>query len=123
MANNFWGKFGQRTNKTQVTTCKDPETFFDLFLDGERDIHRILPAGEQMIDVYHLFKEDVGELGTNTNIFVAAFTTAHARVKLYQDGCFPCTPASCTWTPIPWCTWPPKALSVFVSELSLYLHI
>ena len=89
MANSFWGKFGQRTNKTQVTTCKDPETFFDLFLDGERDIHRILPAGDQMIDVYHSFKEDVGELGTNTNIFVAAFTTAHARVKLYQDGLLP----------------------------------
>ena len=89
MANSFWGKFGQRTNKTQVTTCKDPETFFDLFLDGERDIHRILPAGEQMIDVYHSFKEDVGELGTNTNIFVAAFTTAHARVKLYHDGLLP----------------------------------
>ena len=89
MANSFWGKFGQRTNKTQVTTCKDPETFFDIFLDGERDIHRILAAGKQMIDVYHLFKEDVGELGTNTNIFVAAFTTAHARVKLYQDGLLP----------------------------------
>ncbi|CAH3127305.1 unnamed protein product [Porites lobata] len=89
MANSFWGKFGQRTNKTQVTTCKDPESFFDLFLDGERDIHRILPAGEQMIDVYHSFKEDVGELGTNTNIFVAAFTTAHARVKLYHDGLLP----------------------------------
>ncbi|CAH3115971.1 unnamed protein product, partial [Porites lobata] len=89
MANSFWGKFGQRTNKTQVTTCKDPESFFDIFLDGKRDIHRILPAGEQMIDVYHSFKEDVGELGTNTNIFVAAFTTAHARVKLYHDGLLP----------------------------------
>ena len=89
MANSFWGKFGQRTNKTQVSTCKDPETFFDIFLDGERDIHRILPAGEQIIDVYHSFKEDVGELGTNTNIFVAAFTTAHARVKLYHDGLLP----------------------------------
>ena len=42
-----------------------------------------------MIEVYHSFKEDVGELGTNTNIFVAVFTTAHARVKLYQDGLLP----------------------------------
>ena len=72
-----------------MTTCKDPETFFDIFLDSKRDIHRILLAGEQMIEVYHSFKEDVGELGTNTNIFMAAFTTAHARVKMYQDGLLP----------------------------------
>ena len=85
-----WGKLmANSTNKTQVTTCKDPETFFDIFLDSKRDIHRILPAGEQMIKVYHSFKEDVGKLGTNTNIFMAAFTTAHARVKMYQDGLLP----------------------------------
>ena len=73
MANSFWGKFSQRTNKTQVTTCKDPETF-KIFLDGKCDIHRIMPASE---------------LGTNTNIFAAAFTTAHARVKLYRDRLLP----------------------------------
>ena len=42
-----------------------------------------------MIDVYHSSKEGIGQLGTNTNIFVAAFTKALARAKLYRKGLHP----------------------------------
>lgn len=28
MLNSFWGKFGQRPNQTQVTTCANPWQFF-----------------------------------------------------------------------------------------------
>ena len=28
MLNSFWGKFGQRPNQTQVTTCPNPWQFF-----------------------------------------------------------------------------------------------
>ena len=48
-----------------------------------------------MIEVYYSFKEDVGELGANTNIFMAVFPTAHARVKMYQDGLLPLQRPTC----------------------------
>lgn len=109
MANSFWGKFGQRTNKTQVTTCKDPQTFFAIFLDGERDIHRVLPAGEQMIDVYHSYKKDIGDWApTPTSSWPRSPPPTRAS-NCTATGCNPCKPASCTWTRTPWCTWPPKA--------------
>lgn len=85
MANSLLGNFGRRTNKTQVTTCKDPDAFFRIILDGKRDIHNILPLSDGMIDMYHSFKEGVGELATSTRI-LAALTTYHARVKLYREG-------------------------------------
>ena len=84
MLNSFWGKFGQRPNQTQVTTCANPSQFFRLIMDDRQVIHRIEIMNEHMVEVYHSFDESCIPMQTNVNIFVACFTTSYARLKLYK---------------------------------------
>ena len=82
--NSFWGKFGQRPNQTQVTTCTKPSEFFQIIRGDRQMIHRIEIANEHMIEVFHSFKEVCDPVQTNVDIFVACFTTSYARLKLYN---------------------------------------
>ena len=82
--NNFWGKFGQGENFTQVTTCTKPCDFFTLLADDRQQIHRIEIVNDDMIHVYHSYLEECVPIQTNTNIFIAAFTTCWGRLKLYE---------------------------------------
>ena len=83
--NNFWGKFGQQDNQTQVTTCIKPSEFFAMLQDDRQVIHRVEIVNEDMIHIYHSFDNPSIPIQMNTNIFVAAFTTCYARLKLYKS--------------------------------------
>ena len=82
--NSFWGKFGQRPNQTQVTTCTKPSEFFQIIRDDRQMIHRIEKANEHMIEVFHSFQEVCDPVQTHVDIFVACFTTSYDRLKLYN---------------------------------------
>ena len=69
----FWGKFGERINKPTTATVKDPSHLFSFLSDAA-----ILEA------LYTSVHDNVVK-GTKTNIFVATFTSCHARLKLYQS--------------------------------------
>ena len=84
MLNSFWGKFGQRLNQTQVTTCVKPSEFFNIITDDRQVVHRIEIANEKMVEVYHTFENECKPIQTNVNIFIACFTTSYARLKLYD---------------------------------------
>ena len=84
MLNSFWGKFGQRPNQTQVTTCTKHSEFFQIITDDRQVIHRIEIANEHMAEIFHSFQEDCDPVQTNVNIFVACFNTSYARLKLYN---------------------------------------
>lgn len=40
MLNNFWGKFGQQSNKCQVEGMTSPEKLYSLLMDDSCDIHQ-----------------------------------------------------------------------------------
>ena len=84
MLNSFWGKFGQRPNQTQVTTCANPSQFFQIITDDRQTVHRIEIINESMVEVYHSFGESCIPVQTNVNIFIACFTMSYARLKLYN---------------------------------------
>jgi len=73
--NNFWGKFGQQDNQTQVTTCIKPSEFFTMLQDDRQLIHRVEIVNENMLHIYHSYDGPSIPTQTNVNIFVAAFTT------------------------------------------------
>ena len=87
MLNSFWGKFGQRSNLTKTQYVGNPQTFFDLLTDKTKEIkfidfdenEEITTARIQWVDT-----DEYIEVSPNTNIFNAAYTTAHARLKLYS---------------------------------------
>ena len=84
MLNSFWGKFGQRSNLTQVTTCDKPDLFFQILQDDSQLIHRIEIMNEEMVEIFHSFQQECDPIQINVNIFIACFTTCYARLKLYE---------------------------------------
>ena len=83
MLNSMWGKFGQRLNKTQIQAFHDPQAFH-RFLDSDvLDVRHVSVINDDMVEVhYQNQKEDI-RVSPNLNIFVACFTTCHARLRLY----------------------------------------
>ena len=55
-----------------------------MLLDDSVDIQSIRIVNEEMVEVVHRKTEEEGTVNPNINIFVAVFTTAYARLKLYE---------------------------------------
>jgi len=87
MLNSMWGKFGQRTNKTQVAHFTSPDDFHEFLQSDRYNIQKFqsYPNNEDILDMFYTHKEDDIEINGRTNIFVAAFTTCLARLMLYHE--------------------------------------
>ena len=83
MLNSFWGKFGQRSNKTQVINVTDPALLIKLIQDDSLEIQHVMPINDYLVEIFFR-KSECDEVQTNTNIFIAVFTTTYARLKLYR---------------------------------------
>ena len=81
----FWGKFGERSNRPTTVTVQDPTHLFRLITDTTIDINTIRVCTDDIMEVVHTSVEDNVVKGTKTNIFIAAFTTSNARLKLYES--------------------------------------
>ena len=83
--NSLWGKFGQRSNMTKVEQITDPCRFYQILLDDTlSDIH-VFFLSETMLQVNYKYKTEFVQNNFNTNIFVAIYTTANARLRLYEQ--------------------------------------
>jgi hypothetical protein len=81
--NSLWGKFGQRQNMG-ATEFTDVKRFYEILLDEKLDNIRINDINENMLQIDYKLKDCYVENDFNTNIFIAAFTTANARLRLYE---------------------------------------
>ena len=83
MLNSMWGKFGQRLNKTQVQEFNDPQAFH-RFLDTDTlDVRHVSVINDQLVEVHYQYQDEDIPVSPKLNIFVAAFTTCWARLRLY----------------------------------------
>ncbi|GBL98846.1 hypothetical protein AVEN_57575-1 [Araneus ventricosus] len=83
--NSFWGRFGMNVNKTQLTYAHTLPQFNKLVADPTKNIKDIyLPTEEVAAIVWENKKQFIPQ-DTTTNVFLAAFTTAWARLKLYSE--------------------------------------
>lgn len=81
----LWGKFGERPNKATTVTIHNPSHLFNLITDTTKEIQTLRICTNDILEgVYTSVKENVVK-GKKTNIFIAAFTTCHARLKLYES--------------------------------------
>ena len=85
MLNSFWGKFGENLDKSQVTAVSTPAQLFDMVEVQPIQIQQIRICNSDLLEVVH--KQPPEEILDNgkRNIFVASFTTCHARLKLYES--------------------------------------
>ena len=84
MLNSFWGKFGQRENLPQTEQCTTPQELFNITEDDTKQVQEIRFCTEDIVEVVFKSKEEALFPSSKTNVFVAAFTTCHARLKLYS---------------------------------------
>jgi len=84
MLNSFWGKFGENVHKPTTQVVYNAAQLFDLVSNPFNDIRQVRIANEETLEVVHAeLKENQPDNG-RINIFVAAFTTCWARLKLYS---------------------------------------
>jgi hypothetical protein len=78
------GKFAQRENLTQVEFINSDVARLNelLFSDNLFNVYYVSPVTEDVI--YVVYKKLVNRPNPKGNIFIAAFTTAHARLHLYK---------------------------------------
>ncbi|KAL9970542.1 hypothetical protein ACROYT_G022936 [Oculina patagonica] len=84
MLNSMWGKFGQKPNKTQVREFDDPVAFSEFHESDKYDIRYVSVLTEQRVEIHFKHKLEDDPVSPNLNIFVAAFTTCWARLRLYE---------------------------------------
>ena len=84
MNNSMWGKFGQQENKTQVVEFVEPQPFYTFLDSDQHDIHYVSSLTEEWVEVHYKQKGHCETVSPNVNIFMAAFITCWARLRLYE---------------------------------------
>ena len=84
MNNSMWWKFGQQENKTQVVEFVEPQPFHTFLDSDQHDIRYVSSLTEERVDVHYKQKAHCETVSPNVNIFVAAFITCWARLRLYE---------------------------------------
>lgn len=69
---------------TKIVYTTDPEKYFRLITDQTNVIHSIVFVTETMVAVQYTKEDDFVEVMGNTNVVLAAYTTANARLRLYS---------------------------------------
>ena len=85
MLNSFWGKFGENELRPQTKTIQDENDWQKLLQDDDVIVKDVRIFNDDVMEVSLLKKEDACESGGKVNIFIAVFTTALARLKLYEE--------------------------------------
>ncbi|XP_036002595.1 uncharacterized protein LOC118565752 isoform X1 [Fundulus heteroclitus] len=82
--NSFWGKFAQRNDLAQTSIVSEPEEFFNFLFSGKYAVSYFHFLNDEMCMVQWKYsKRCISPPNKVNNVFIAAFTTAHARLKLY----------------------------------------
>ena len=69
---------------TKTELIKDPQTYFDYLSSDEINVCDVRFVSEEMIEIHYENNEDFIAPNSKTNVVIAAFTTAYARLKLYD---------------------------------------
>ena len=82
--NSLWSKFGQRSNMSQTKYITDVSEFYEILLDDKLDNNNFQFINNDMVQMTYNLKDQFVDNSNNTNIFIACFTTSHARLMLYD---------------------------------------
>ena len=80
----FLGKFAPRSNLTKTDRVTEPKVFFDYLDSTKYEVSEAWMVNDDTVEVHYTNTEEFIEPDKKTNIVIAAFTTAYARLKLYD---------------------------------------
>jgi hypothetical protein len=88
LLNSLWGKFAQRNNMTKKRIVYSNRELMDHLNKPHYDIVSVNPLDDISAEINYKINEEhmvnCSVLTSVTNIAIAAFTTSHARCRLYQ---------------------------------------
>ena len=84
MLNSFWEKFAKNLRKSSTKAVSNPAQLHDVVSDPLKTVTAIRICNEDLLEVVYTSPDDECVENGKTNLFVAAFTTCHARLKLYS---------------------------------------
>jgi hypothetical protein len=82
MLNSFWGKFGQREDLKKHQLFDNQSDFFKGLMNPNWTERHLEIISKDVVEIS--YKEKSSAPSNNTNIYIAAFTTAWARIRLYM---------------------------------------
>ena len=82
--NSLWGKFGQRNSMSQTKYVTDVSEFYGILLDDKLGNKNFQFINDDMVQMTYNFKDQFVDNSNNMNIYIACFTTSHARLMLYD---------------------------------------
>ena len=80
----LWGKFGEHQNKPQTHCITQPYELFQLLDDPAYISSNVRICSENVMEIVTTTAEEEYQRSFKTNVFIAAFTTSRARLKLYD---------------------------------------
>ena len=80
--NSLWGKFGQRSNLPRTSIVTDPDELFKLAFVPYYDLTEVNFIDDDTAIANWRYVKERHTQNRNTNIFIACFTTAYARLEL-----------------------------------------
>ncbi|KAK3106672.1 hypothetical protein FSP39_024929 [Pinctada imbricata] len=84
--NSLWGKLGQQNNmmSSRYFFKDQVDDFYQLLTDRTKVVQNLNIMNEETVHVSYVSSSEFSTVSTNTNINLATFTTAWARLKLYD---------------------------------------
>ena len=85
MLNNFWGKFGQRSDLEKTEVVTDVSRLYELLNDiYQTEVRNLRLINEEILEVCYKHNQEFALPNARVNVVIAAFTTCHARLRLYD---------------------------------------
>ncbi len=82
--NTLWGRFCLRDGLATTEILSDPEQFAQYIFGTEREIKHFSFLSDTLAIVQWTYADGKSPQTRDVNVFIGAFTTAHARLELYE---------------------------------------
>lgn len=82
--NTLWGRFGMRDNLPKTEFINAPARLFELLECDEIELMDLNFYGDMFAEITYKYGDNFINTNSTTNVIIAAFTTAYARLKLYE---------------------------------------
>ena len=77
-------KFGERPNPTSIKYFDNSQDYFEFVFGNQYDIHQVNGINEKLVAVNYSMLDAAVVENPSSNAAVAAFVTAHARLRLLK---------------------------------------
>ena len=82
--NSLWGRFAMRTDRVMTEFITDPLQFYKRINGADTEMHDLCLLNDDLVEVVFKRKQEYAEESKATNLFIGIFTTAWARLELYN---------------------------------------